>query len=163
MAQINSFLDVVTLAQAKTYMRIDDTITSVDAEITQMINSAFEYMERETNHLFGEREREYLYRIYDHNTVNVYDFPINDSVTPEADFTKQRRPLYTRYQSLKGDEKIILKVGYTDTDQVPDIFRQAVLEIVKNWYYASDENQNMVNYLSNPAMVMLAPFRRFMI
>jgi len=163
MATINNYLDVVTLAQAKTYMRIDDTITGVDNEITQMINSAFEYIERETNHLFGEREKTYLYRVYDHNTVNVYDFPINDSVTPADDFKSTLKPLYTRYQSLKGDESIILKVGYTDTDQVPDVFRQAVLEIVKNWYYASDENQNMVNYLSNPAMIMLAPFKRFMI
>ena len=163
MATINNYLDVVTLAQAKTYMRIDDTNTSVDNEITQMINSAFQYVERETNHLFGEREKTYLYRVYDHNTVNVYDFPINNSVTPTGDFKSVLKPLYTRYQSLKSDESIILNVGYTETDQVPDVFRQAVLEIVKNWYYASDENQSMVNYLSNPAMIMLAPFKRFMI
>lgn len=165
MAAINSYLDIVTLETAKTYLRIDADITEVDGEVTTMILAAFKFLEKTTNYIFKAREITYIFNAYDCNGVKVYDFPINSVTAPveSTDYETELKNLYTRYINKSDAKEIVLNVGYTDTNQIQDleIWQQAILEIVKNWYYASDENMAVKNYISQPVLELIQPFKRF--
>ena len=47
-----SYLNVISLDQAKQYLRIDDELSADDAQIEQMIKGALSTLERRTNILF---------------------------------------------------------------------------------------------------------------
>ena len=116
-----AYTDVITLADAKLYLRIDDTLTDDDAQITRMISSALSYVEKWTNVLVYARNKDYL--IVD-GIIRVYDYPINSVVSPdEADMTITRKTLYTIY---------------VDPDDVPQELKDVALEIIDNMYYRND-------------------------
>ena len=50
-----AFIDVVTLAEAKQYLRVDDSFTDDDTLITLLINVSGDYLEKFTNHLLYAR------------------------------------------------------------------------------------------------------------
>ena len=60
-----AYIDVLTLAQTKTFLRIDDTLSDDDAQITQMIKSALSTIERRTNVLVYARSKSYLFQDYE--------------------------------------------------------------------------------------------------
>lgn len=74
-----AYIDVITLASAKLYLRVDDTLTEDDAQITNMISSALKYVEKYTQVLVFARSK--TYRMIN-GFVRVYDFPINSVITP---------------------------------------------------------------------------------
>ena len=74
-----AYLDVIPLADAKIYLRVDDTLTQDDNSITRMINGALGYIERVTNILVYDRTKTFL--AVD-GEVWVYDYPINAVITP---------------------------------------------------------------------------------
>ena len=74
-----SYLSVIPLANAKTYLRIDDTQNETDAEITGMINTACQYVEHVTNYLFFAREKVYY---INSDCFKLFDFPINSVSEP---------------------------------------------------------------------------------
>ena len=74
-----AYTDIITLADAKTYLRIDDTLTEDDAQITRMIKASLSQVERITNHILFARAKSYIVEDY---SVNVYDYPINSLTTP---------------------------------------------------------------------------------
>jgi len=76
-----AYIDVISLAKAKLYLRVDDTLTEDDAQITSMINVALKYVEDYTNILVYDRDK--TYRLIN-GCLNVYDFPINSVVKPSA-------------------------------------------------------------------------------
>ena len=83
-----SYLDVITLQQAKDYLRVDSEDS--DAEITRMIKSALSLMEKQTNIILYDRNKTYIY----HNgVVRVYDYPINS--TTSTTHTSEDYGLYT--------------------------------------------------------------------
>ena len=55
-----AYLDVITLADAKSYLRVDDTLTDDDAQISRMIKSALSTIEKRTNVLVYARSKNYL-------------------------------------------------------------------------------------------------------
>lgn len=75
------YLDVITLAEAKLYLRVDDTLTADDAQITSMINVALKYVEDYTSILVFSRDK--TYRLIN-GLKRVYDFPINSVINPSA-------------------------------------------------------------------------------
>ena len=130
-----AYTDVITLADAKLYLRIDDTLTDDDAQITRMISSALSYVEKWTNVLVYARNKDYL--IVD-GIIRVYDYPINSVVSPdEADMTITRKTLYTIYE-YNTDTDLTLNVGYANPDDVPQELKDVALEIIDNMYYRND-------------------------
>lgn len=108
-----SYLDVISLENAKTYLGVDDT--SRDGEITRMINASLSYLERVTNIILFDRDKVYN---YDNGCVRVYDYPINSttSTTHDADV----KSTYSIYTENDIDIKTItINVGYTDSINIP--------------------------------------------
>ena len=66
-----AYLDIIPLADAKIYLRIDDDLTEDDAQITRMINVSLSYVERYTNVILFAKEK--TYRLID-GCISVYDF-----------------------------------------------------------------------------------------
>ena len=87
-----AYLDVIPLADAKLYLRIDDDMNEDDNQITRMINASLSYIERYTNVMLFARDKEY--RLID-GFVRVYDYPINSVVT--VDYERTDRSLYSNF------------------------------------------------------------------
>jgi len=109
-----SYLDVISLQNAKVHLGVDDT--SRDTEIQRMIKSSLAYLERRTNYILYDRDREYH---YNNGCVRVYDFPINS--TTDTTHAKKVKTLYTVYNENDTNiESITLNVGYANAIDIPD-------------------------------------------
>lgn len=128
-----SYLDVITLSQAKTYLRIDDDQNETDSEIENMIKGALSFIEKRTNHLMYARDKEYF---GDYN-VNVYDFPVN---TIPIDNISLR---YSTFQNITTiDRSVILNVGYILPTDIPSELIESALQIIKVWYFEAEKQTN---------------------
>jgi len=131
-----SYLTVIPLARAKNYLRIDPDLTEDDAEITSMINASLRYVEQRTRHFMYARDIVYNGSCQ----VKVYDYPINSVVAPTDPLPwSLTRSLYTIYPDNKT---VTLNVGYATPADVPDIFIQSALQMIKIWYYESEKQVN---------------------
>lgn len=129
-----AYIDVITLARAKNYLRIDSGMTEDDAEITSMINAALSYIEKRTNHLVYSRTKTYTGACQ----VKVYDYPINSIVTNPAPMVVY----FSTYAVFPDVKTVDLSVGYTNASNVPDELIQAALQMIKVWYYESEKQVN---------------------
>ena len=91
-----SYLNVISLDQAKQYLRIDDELSADDAQIEQMIKGALSTLERRTNILFYARKKKYIFQDY---SVKVYDYPINEVVST-FDVDTEQKTLFTKIRNL---------------------------------------------------------------
>ena len=128
-----SYLSVITLERAKNYLRVDLDFDTDDSEITSMINASCRYVEKRTNHILYARDIIYKGSCQ----VKVYDYPIDSIVTDPAPF-KVDFAMFTCYPDVKEVE---LNVGY-GTDEVPDDLIQAMLQMIKVWYFESEKQVN---------------------
>ncbi len=147
-----AYIDVIALARAKNYLRIDADLTEDDAEITSMISGALRFIEKRTNHIMFAQEKTYMGSCQ----VKVYDYPINSITTNPAPFV-----CYFSTFAIFPDVKIVmLNVGYVDPADVPDELIQAALQLIKVWYY---ESEKQVNTTLIPESVYQAidTYRRF--
>ena len=151
-----AYLDVITLADAKLYLRVDDTLTEDDAQITRMVNAALSYVEKYTNVIVFARDKEY--RLTD-GCVRVYDYPINSEVT--ADLTAFSKTLYTNYTFGTSNDLIELNVGYVDENDVPQEVIEAAYEIIDIYYYGKESGKTMAD-LSPMSKQGLDQFKRFL-
>lgn len=156
MPAIVLYTDIITLARAKKYLRVDDTLTEDDEDITSMIKASFLFIERYTNHLFGARDKtQYV-------PPKIYDYPINTIDSEPVDnwdnyyqrnldklCHERSRPVLTNYNA-----------GYVNVEDVPEDFIQAALQIIKVWYF---EAERQVNETLIPVSVrqVLDTYRRF--
>ena len=151
-----AYIDVIPLADAKVYLRIDDTLTEDDAQITRMINASLKYVEGFTNVLVYARDKEYL---FDDCKVNVYDFPINTTTLP-TDVESKRKALLTQYTTTDTDlEDITLNVGYTDPADVPSDLIEVAYEILGLLYEGKDGDVS--NNLTTMSKMILQQEKRF--
>lgn len=128
-----SYLNVITLKEAKDYLRVDSDLTDDDDMITNMIEAALSSIEHETNHILFAREKTYL--LLD-GCTRVYDFPINSITSPTSDLEAISKPLYTLYEySASDNEELVLNVGYSDSSDVPSFLKQYGLYIIDLYYY----------------------------
>lgn len=136
-----SYLTVITLERAKIYLRIDDTQSETDDEITSMINSVCSFLEKKTNHIFFDRNKEYDVSC---GKVRVYDYPINSVVSPAdpEDVTAAKKTMYTDYCVDTETETITLNVGYTDPLDIPNDLIDAALQMLKVFYYEAEKQVN---------------------
>ena len=132
-----SYLNVITLEQAKQYLRIDEDLSDDDSQIEQMIKSALSTIERRTNILFYARDKKYIFQDY---CVKVYDYPIN-SVVSTFDVDTDQKTLFTNYQTNTGDNEIVLNVGFNNTDNIPFELVDCALQYIKYLYYEAETNK----------------------
>ena len=151
-----AYIDVITLADAKLYLRVDDTLTEDDAQITRMINAALSYVEKYTNVIVFARDKEY--RLTD-GCVKVYDYTINSEVT--ADLTAESKTLYTNYTLGSDNALIELNVGYVTASDVPAELLEAAFEIIDIYYYGKESGKTMAD-LSPMSRQGLDQFKRFL-
>jgi len=156
MAVITSYLDIISVAQAKIYLRIDDTLTEDDEDIEQMIKGAFLFIERYTNHLFGARDKtQYV-------PPTIYDYPINSiSPIPDEDWENYYQRNMDMYcKDYPAPVLTTYNAGYVNVEDVPSDFIQSAKQILKVWYF---EAQQQINDTMIPisARQVLDTYRRF--
>ena len=136
-----SYLNVISLDEAKNYLRVDSDLTDDDDAITTMIESALSFIEEETRYFCFDREKTYLFQ---DGCVRVYDYPIN-SVTSPTDVEATNKPLYTLYEAQNSDDEVLtLNVGYVDETQFPNVLKQYALYMIELYYYDSKGGENNV-------------------
>jgi len=154
------YTDVITLAEAKNYLRIDDTLTEDDAQITRMINASLAYIENWTNHIMYDRPKEYI--LVD-GKVSIYDHPINSLLDPVTEDVKvELRTLYSNFYNTT-QFAIVLDVGYADPSLVPPELKEVAFEIIDLMYYEHDSGKKYTKDLTTMSVDILNRFRRFLI
>lgn len=161
MATITEYIDVVTLADTKLYLRIDQELTESDLEITTMINSACELIEKYTQVYLKPQAKTYY--LDTNGCARVYDYPLNSTTEVlDTDYTEEVKQLYTIWtKKLSTLKSVTANIGHTDTTNVKDIFRLGVMETTKLWFYGSEDESVMKGYLPKSVMDFLASERRF--
>ena len=153
-----SYIDVITLETAKTYLGIDDTAR--DSEITRMINSACSYIEKYTNLILSDKDQTYYFD--DNNCVRVYDFPIN-SLTSPLNAVRTRRGSYSFYStSTPSITELVLNVGYSSALDVPSEIIDAGLQIIAVWFFSS-EKRNDTSIIPMNIKQILDQYKRFLL
>jgi hypothetical protein len=151
-----AYLDIIPLADAKVYLRIDDTLTEDDAQITRMIKGALSYIERTTNVMLYARD--VIYNVSD-NAVKVYDYPINSEVANVLD--SEVKSLYTNYTS--EESTITLNVGYVDVADVPQELIEVAYVLIKNMYYEKENNKTILDSIDSLTELTLSNYKRFIL
>jgi hypothetical protein len=147
-----AYLDVLTLARVKNYLRIDEDLEEDDNEITSMINAACRFVEKRTNHIFYDRDVTYSNQL----NLKVYDYPINEIVSPTDPVVLH----FSLYDMFPNENSVTLNVGYTDPADVPEELLQACLQMIKVWYYESEKQVN-TTLIPEAAMQSIDINRRF--
>jgi hypothetical protein len=156
---MTSYTEVISLEQAKNYLRIDDGMTADDSFITSMIKASLQWIEQYTRHILVEQEVT-LYAPAQTNCEGqyiyyVYHYPIV-SALPDAD--KTTRNLYSKYYTT--EEELVITAGYDELDLVPEAIIQASYGIMQAWYYNS-EKQIQSSLIPDSVKFALDPYRRF--
>jgi hypothetical protein len=154
-----AYLDIITLANAKTYLRIDDTLTDDDAQISRMVKASLSQIERITNHILFARSKSY---VIEDSKVNVYDYPINSTTTP-TNATSIEKSIYTSYKTESTDLSLVLNVGYADVSSVPDDLVEVAYEMIDLMYYSPETGKSIKGNLSELSKMILSNYKRFFI
>lgn len=155
-----AYLDVITLAQAKNYLRVDDSLTEDDADITRMIKGALKYVEDFTNVMVYARDKKFL--VLD-CLSRVYDYPINTLNSP-ADAEVTLRSNYNAYEVTDDTiDYIDLNVGYSNPLDVPSDLIEVALEKIGLSYYGAKEDGAVRKKLSEDSMAVLYQNKRFLL
>lgn len=152
---MTNYTDVISLEQAKLYLKIDDAQTITDNEITGMINSALSFIEKRTNHIFKTRDKVYYKDCALVQQVKVYDFPIDNTIT-ELDIVY--RPLYAIVPTI--DDVVTLTIGYDNLEDIPSELMDSALQLINFWFYNS-ETKNAMNTVPDFVMQNIDINRRF--
>lgn len=137
---MNNYENILPLAEVKRYLRLDDDFNDDDSDIERMINSAFGYIEKQTNHIFRTQDKTYnsLYVDGCYNDINVFDYPVNTTTFPE-----DVHPLYySGYVKFVGNASVSLNVGYSSRENAPSDLIDCALQMIKTFYYESEKNEN---------------------
>lgn len=156
-----AYLDVISLADAKLHLRVDDTLTEDDGAIARMIGTALSFVETWTQHLVYARAK--VYPFVD-GCVKVYDYPINSITSPpEADMSIESKTLYKNYHYSGDTDDLTLNVGYADPANVPPGLIDVALEIIDLMYYANETGKTVQKDLSPMSVGTLDQLKRFLI
>ena len=146
-----SYLNVITLAEAKNHLRIDEDFTEDDAAIERMIISSLQLIETNTNHIMYQQQKTY-YKSVGSDRIVVYDYPINDYDTSVIALH------YSLRHEFKAD-KITLDVGYTSKDKVPSTLIEVAMMIIDGMYY-EHEKEGSAGEIPEMAKRMMFNYRR---
>jgi len=156
-----AYQDIITIDQAKAYLRIDDGMSADDMFVGIMINTAFQYIEQFTNVICVAVDK--VYRYDENKEVRVYDFPINTEILPSG-VDVEYNDLYEIYYSDFGSdiESVSLNVGYELATDVPNDLVVVAYEIIDVLYYGKETGKS-IDDLSPMAMQILWNNKRFML
>lgn len=147
---MTQYIDLITLEQAKLHLRIDDSQTETDAEITQMINSALMYIEKRTGWIVKDKTQTY----YGNPYAVVFDYPIT-TILPEGSY---ERATNTVVPTVDG--KVVLGTGIIDKDQYPTNLIDCALSLIDFWFY-NTETRNSENTIPDFIVDNININRRF--
>jgi hypothetical protein len=153
---MTNYTDVISLEQAKLYLKIDDEQTVTDDEITGMINSALSFIEKRTNHIFKTRDKVYFKDCALVQQVKVYDYPIDNTET-ELDIIY--RLLYAIVPTVNNT--VTLTIGYTSVEDIPSELIDSALQLINFWFYNS-ETKNAMNSVPDFVLTNIDVNRRFL-
>jgi len=153
---MTNYTDVISLEQAKLYLKIDDGQTVTDNEITGMINSALSYIEKRTNHIFKTRDKVYFKDCALVQQVKVYDYPIDNT---ETELDIEYRPLYAIVPTVNN--MVTLTTGYTSVEDIPSELIDSALQLINFWFYNS-ETKNAMNTIPDFVLSNIDLNRRFL-
>ncbi len=154
-----AYIDVITLSQAKNYLRIDDTLTEDDNAITRMIGAALKYVEKYTGVLVFARDEVYLAQ---NGELKLYEYPINTDLDTLTDYTYERKGLYTNICTNNTKTiDITLNMGYVDPTEVPQELLEVAYEIIDLYYYGEKDGKPIDKKLSALSMDALNMNKRF--
>lgn len=155
---ISNYTDVISLNDAKIYLRIDDTLTSDDNFITGCINAAFQWIEQYTNHIIkGGIKTYYKDNAHGCSEFTIYDYPIVS--IENTSFSSSVRQLRTVVTT--EDDTVTATMGYDSASDVPAPIIQAAYEILQSWYYNSDKPMQ-TTLVPDSVKFALQPYRRFL-
>jgi hypothetical protein len=153
-----AYTDVITLSDAKIYLRIDDTLSEDNTQITRMINASLSYIERYTNVYVFARLKTFV--VVD-NCIRVYDSPINSLIDP-IDAESVIKTLYTTYTTGLDEDVLTLNVGYVDPVDVPDALKEVALEMIDLMYYEHETGKSFTKDISSLSREILNSYKRFL-
>jgi len=151
---MTDYTDVISLQQAKDYLKIDAGQTATDNEITGMINSALSFIEKRTNHIFKTKDKVYYKDCALVQQVKVYDYPIVNT----EDLAIVYRPLYAIVPTV--DNVVTLTTGYDTVEDIPSELIDSALQLINFWFYNS-ETKNASNTVPDFVMFNIDVNRRF--
>lgn len=152
-----SCLRIISLDDAKVYLRVDDTLTEDDKQIERMINASFDYIEKWTNLLVYSRLKTYLFV---DGCAKVYDYPINQLVEPTtADV--ERKNGFSNYSTTLDTEDLKLNVGYLKVSDIPKDLVDVAYELIDLMYYQHGTGKTIEKDLSMLSTNILNRHKRF--
>ena len=152
-----AYTDVISLSEAKNYLRIDENMNEDDQSIIRMINSSLSFIEKWTNQIVDARDK--TYRLID-GCIRVYDYPINTLVDP-VDATSEIFTLYSNYSFGSENSEMVLNVGYTDPLNIPPELIEVAYEVIDLMYYEHETGKSFRKDLSALSVDLLNQNRRF--
>lgn len=142
MPAITSYLDLISVDQAKVYLRIDDTANEDDSDIEQMIKAAFLFIERYTNHIFINREFSQMVPPKIYNTPITEIDAEDEAMDWDNYYQKNYDRLYGPYGHTIPPVMTTYRAGYVNIEDVPSDFIQVAKQLLKVFYYESEKQEN---------------------
>lgn len=152
---MTNYTDVISLEQAKLYLKIDDGQTITDNEIKGMINSALSFIEKRTQHIFKTRDKVYYKDCALVQQVKVYDYPIDNT---ETEFDIVYKLNYAIVPTV--NDVVTLTIGYSSVDDIPSELIDSALQLINYWFYNS-ETKNAMNTVPDFVVSNMDVCRRF--
>lgn len=134
--KVNSLLgnEIITLGDVKNYVRIDST--EDDSIITNMIEQARIWCENYISRDIVPKNRTY----YMDSTSGLFDLPFAPVATIESVTVEGEAATYTEYGlddisiELNGGPSLNVKITYTTAGLNDGLIKQALLQMVSNYY-----------------------------
>ena len=131
-----AYSSIISLQEAKNYLRVDEDFTDDDLSIQAMLKSAIRYVENFTPHYFFAKD---VQKIIIDSKVRVYDFPLNSLVSPTENVESKIYPTWTEYTVTDSSlTHITVNVGYEASADVPEELKQVVLFLLDMYYYGKE-------------------------
>lgn len=154
-------LNVVTLNQAKLWLRVDEDDDSNDTVITSLIKAAVNQVEKYTLQILWQRaitartNKYACYRIFEYPLISI------ESVGDE-EWGEDETEWYTEVRGYTGGVQTVTFVAgygwsYDGGTEVPDDIITAIREMLAYWY---ENRDNAKQGMPDAATYLLGPYRR---
>lgn len=145
-----TYNEILPLAEVKNYLRLEDDFTEDDTAIERMVRSAFEFVEKRTNHIFQLRTD--VNYTSNGNVITVFDYPIRYSGDDVVLYYSDKVVFYSK--------SIVADVGYLSINDVPSALIDAALQMIKLFYFEA-EKQIDTTLLPQSVHQIINSYRRF--